>query len=77
MRKLFHTTNEEGSYTMILSMLIAFFLICLFIFRQDIFGGNKKEPNMFKKGESAIEQAKEVTHAQDTQTTQTNDLVDN
>jgi hypothetical protein len=77
MRNSLSKTKQEGSYTMLLSMLLAFFLICLFIFRQDIFNGGKKEPTIFEKGTNAIEQAKEVTHAQDMQTQQTNALIDN
>lgn len=67
---------EEGSYTMILSILLAFFLVCLFIFRKDIFTGKKKEPNIFEKGNTTIEEAKQVTHTQDTQTQAINEIID-
>lgn len=58
-------------------MLIAILLISLFIFRQDLFNGGKKEKNILQKGTDAVNQAHQTVQVQDIHTSEVNQLLDN
>ncbi len=76
-KKMTHNQQQEGSYTMLLSMIIALLLVSLFIFRQDLFNGGKKTPNVLERGFEAVDQAKNVSNTEKERTQDINQILDN